>query len=501
MDLNFQNINWVGNIYQKFEAVCQEVDDIVGQDAVKYLENHVQNVGDNVKKFYSGVVNDLLPFPTLAGSKYESHSVDLTNNTGFSAPGHKDNNNKRDEENPINNFIKPLQNSNAIDINNNQQAGVPIKQNLVNEVSVETCYDSPEVGDSYITQEEVGDDSSETSGADKKENLHTSIEEVAVEPVPKHMDLISVREKGSLEFPIHSESNSDSLDSGCEVLIRTKDNVDVNAGQNSCLIVEEIAMNSSTSQVSSSQSLDEEESIKVSLFSESSDVVYEATHCILDEVSPNDSVSCESPVTKTEPLCFKSTLVSDSLYSKPLRSYSFEIECCQNNSGDASLCISDSSVVHLCCESSPHVAGNVMESLDGFGFSGYCQSMGSDDKSLASSIESILEDIQLNDDPKLEESCDLKLEQSCVFVDDSELYAVSSRAQKLRSYKKRIKDAFASKKRLAKEYEQLAIWYGDTDIEPSQGSSQILLPFGSRKYMDSKNLQVQQDSETEWELL
>ncbi|XP_020224508.1 uncharacterized protein LOC109806497 isoform X2 [Cajanus cajan] len=463
MDLNFQNINWVGNIYQKFEAVCQEVDDIVSQDAVKYLENHVQNVGDNVKKFYSGVVNDLLPFPTLAGSKYESHSVDLTNNTGFSAPGHKDNNNKRDEENPINNFIKPLQNSNAIDINNNQQAGVPIKQNLVNEVSVETCYDSPEVGDSYITQEEVGDDSSETSGADKKENLHTSIEEVAVEPVPKHMDLISVREKGSLEFPIHSESNSDSLDSGCEVLIRTKDNVDVNAGQNSCLIVEEISMNSSTSQLSSSQSLDEEESIKVSLFSESSDVVYEATHCILDEVSPNDSVSCESPVTKTEPLCFKSTLASDSLYSKPLRSYSFEIECCQNNS----------------------------------------------DKSLASSIESILEDIQLNDDPKLEESCDLKLEescdlkleQSCVFVDDSELYAVSSRAQKLRSYKKRIKDAFASKKRLAKEYEQLAIWYGDTDIEPSQGSSQILLPFGSRKYMDSKNLQVQQASETEWELL
>lgn len=49
------------------------------------------------------------------------------------------------------------------------------------------------------------------------------------------------------------------------------------------------------------------------------------------------------------------------------------------------------------------------------------------DKSLFSSVESSLEDIDLNDDPKLEENC--------VFVDDSELYAVSCRAQKLRSYK------------------------------------------------------------------
>lgn len=49
------------------------------------------------------------------------------------------------------------------------------------------------------------------------------------------------------------------------------------------------------------------------------------------------------------------------------------------------------------------------------------------DESLVNSIESSLEDIQLNDDAKLEESC--------VFVDDSELYAVSCRTQKLRSYK------------------------------------------------------------------
>ncbi|TKY66445.1 suppressor protein SRP40 [Spatholobus suberectus] len=494
MDLRIQRINWVGNIYQKFEAVCQEVDDIVGQDAVKYLENQVQNVGDSVKKFYSGVVHELLPFPNLASSKYEPHSVALTNNIGFSAEsvaGHKDNNEKRDEENPINNFIKSLQDSNAIDIANNQQAGVPIKHNLANQVSDETCSDSLEVEDSYITQEEVGDDSRETSVAEE-ENLCTIIEEVAVESVPKPMNMISITEKEPFEFPIHSESYSGSSDSGCGVSIRTKDNIDVNVEQNSCLVVEENAINSSTSQVLSSQSLEEEESIKVSLLSESSDVD-ENTHGILAEVSPDAYVSSKRPLTKTEPLCFESSLTSDSLYSKSLGSHSFEIESCKNNSGDATLCISDSSTIHLCCESSPHVAGRVMESHDGLVFSGYCQSMESNDKSLVSSIESSLEDIQLNDDPKLEESC--------VFVDDSELYAVSCRAQKLRSYKKRIQDAFASKKRLAKEYEQLAIWYGDTDIEPNQGFSQTLLPFSSRTYMDSKNVQVQHASETEWELL
>lgn len=492
MDLKIQHIKWVGNIYQKFEAVCQEVDDIVGQDAVKYLENQVQNVGDSVKKFYSGVVHELLPFPTSADSKCESHSVALTNNIGFpveSVVGHKDNNKKRDEENPTNNVIKSLQESNAIDIANNQQVGVPIKHKLIDE----TCSDSLEVEDSYITQEEVGDDSRETSGA-KKEKLNTSIEEVSVESVPKSMNLMSLREKESLEFPIHSESYSDSSDSGCEDSIAKKDNIDVTVEQNSCLVVEKNAMNSSTSEVLSSQSLDGEESIKVSLFSESSDAVDEDTHDILAEVSPDASVSSERPIiTMTEPLCSRNFITSDSLYSKSLGSYPLEIESCKNNSGDATLCISDSSMMHICCESSPHVARQIMESQDGLAFSGYCQSLESNDKSLFSSVESSLEDIDLNDDPKLEENC--------VFVDDSELYAVSCRAQKLRSYKKRILDAFSSKKRLSKEYEQLAIWYGDTDIEPKQGFSQTSLPFISRTYMDSKNVQVQRASETEWELL
>lgn len=52
--------SWVGNIYHKFEAVCQEVDEFVTKDTVKYVENQVQTVGANMKKLYSGVVQDFL---------------------------------------------------------------------------------------------------------------------------------------------------------------------------------------------------------------------------------------------------------------------------------------------------------------------------------------------------------------------------------------------------------------------------------------------------------
>ncbi|XP_047174055.1 uncharacterized protein LOC124841768 isoform X3 [Vigna umbellata] len=642
MDLRLNRNKWVGNIYQKFEAVCHEVDDIVCQDAKTYLENQVQNVGDSVKKFYSGVVHDLLPLNSLVSSQYEDHLlVAETNNIDFSVDSVcKDNNKKRDEENPINHYYVALMNSNAIDIADHKQHGVPVndgwgsfslelegscitkeevgadysgtseskKENFhisfeeasigiadynqdgvpvnniltnqesdescsvslelenscitqeevgldsrgtseserenfhtcfeefaaesdpkpmnlmsvgekeslefpirsesscdtfdsgwevsiktkvnidenagknscliadenvmnsspsqvwsphsldeeipinyfssalrdtnaiyiadiqkvgvhtrnVNQVSDESCKVSLEVEDSYIPQEEVGDESRGTS-VSSKENIHTGSEVVALESVPKPLNMISVGEKDSLEFPIHREPCFDSFDSGSKISIRTKDNRDVNPRQNSCLIVEENARNSSTSQVLSSQSLDEEESTNVSLFRESSNA-NQNTHGILAEVSPDVSVPSERPMTRTEPSCFSSSLTSGSLYSKSHGRYSFENESCKRNPGDASPCISDSFVLPVCCESSTHPAGQVMGPQSGLLFSGFCQSMGSKDKSLVISLESCTEVIQLNDD-------DPKLEKSCVNVVDSELHAVACRTRKLRSYK------------------------------------------------------------------
>lgn len=52
-----------------------------------------------------------------------------------------------------------------------------------------------------------------------------------------------------------------------------------------------------------------------------------------------------------------------------------------------------------------------------------------------------------------------------------------------------------------KEYEQLAIWYGDVDMGSSKDGSQPLLTATPAKSLDSKNLQLELSYDTEWELL
>lgn len=52
-----------------------------------------------------------------------------------------------------------------------------------------------------------------------------------------------------------------------------------------------------------------------------------------------------------------------------------------------------------------------------------------------------------------------------------------------------------------KEYEQLAIWYGDVDMGSSKDGSQPLLTSTPAKSLNSKNLQLELSYDTEWELL
>lgn len=63
---------------------------------------------------------------------------------------------------------------------------------------------------------------------------------------------------------------------------------------------------------------------------------------------------------------------------------------------------------------------------------------------------------------------------------------------------KRIREFFGGKKRVVKEYEQLGIWFGDADMDNSEGTSPTLKPLRFRTSLDSKNLEA---SETEWEML
>ncbi|CAN4097042.1 unnamed protein product [Withania somnifera] len=59
--MDMKGISWVGDIYQKFEAMCLEMEEAMYQDTARYVENQVQTVGASVKRFYSDVMIDLHP--------------------------------------------------------------------------------------------------------------------------------------------------------------------------------------------------------------------------------------------------------------------------------------------------------------------------------------------------------------------------------------------------------------------------------------------------------
>uniref|UniRef100_A0A9I9DLA6 Uncharacterized protein n=1 Tax=Cucumis melo TaxID=3656 RepID=A0A9I9DLA6_CUCME len=67
--MDVKGIAWVGRLYEKFETMCLEVEDIICQDTVKYVENQVEVVGASVKRFYSDVMQDFLPPSELSDEK------------------------------------------------------------------------------------------------------------------------------------------------------------------------------------------------------------------------------------------------------------------------------------------------------------------------------------------------------------------------------------------------------------------------------------------------
>lgn len=74
--MDLKGITWMGHVYQKFEDMCLEVEEVMFQDTVKYVENQVQTVGASVKKLYSevmqDVMNDFPPSCTMDTMKGES---------------------------------------------------------------------------------------------------------------------------------------------------------------------------------------------------------------------------------------------------------------------------------------------------------------------------------------------------------------------------------------------------------------------------------------------
>ncbi|TYJ39153.1 hypothetical protein E1A91_A04G047000v1 [Gossypium mustelinum] len=116
-------------------------------------------------------------------------------------------------------------------------------------------------------------------------------------------------------------------------------------------------------------------------------------------------------------------------------------------------------------------------------------------------IDDPTDDINISSMETIELYDEVKLEDSCHIPDVTALNAVSHIMNKHKSYKKRIKDALTSKKRLVKEYEQLAIWFGDADMGSDHNHFQTPRPSSSTATSKSKNTQTELVCESDWELL
>ncbi|KAI6687224.1 hypothetical protein NL676_024052 [Syzygium grande] len=97
---------------------------------------------------------------------------------------------------------------------------------------------------------------------------------------------------------------------------------------------------------------------------------------------------------------------------------------------------------------------------------------------------------------------EVKLEESLVTLDSRELYALSLRIQRLRSFKKKIMDTFAPRQRTVKEYEQLGIWYEDSQIESkfNREIEHTTSPSAISAFSDRQSSQEHQ-IDSDWELL
>ncbi|XP_048130107.1 uncharacterized protein LOC115755052 isoform X2 [Rhodamnia argentea] len=97
---------------------------------------------------------------------------------------------------------------------------------------------------------------------------------------------------------------------------------------------------------------------------------------------------------------------------------------------------------------------------------------------------------------------EVKLEESCVALDSRELYALSLRIQRIRSFKKKIMDTFAPRQRTVKEYEQLGIWYEDSQIESelNREIEHTTSPRAISAFSDCQSSQEHQ-IDADWELL
>ncbi|KAM7503947.1 hypothetical protein LguiB_002851 [Lonicera macranthoides] len=457
MDLKFKGKTWAGNIFHKFEAMYEEVDDFVSQETVKYVENQVQTVGKSVQKFCSGVVQDLLP-PFLDPVKHEAQAMPQKQNDAIgtqtrSMIGFEEKSVDIDtKQSPMEwdpfDFLDPV-----------EQVISPPTQDPVNETNSEV--------------------SSEQDGEASLYNNDTDVELIAKEEQHLSEDLSTPEYKILSDASSFSESVEENYCDGILDKIsstRLLDGDGIRSSQKEGELCTTLGSSKFGSPVST-ESYNVSENSNANLPLKAEKISYD----------PNDGkgyfpdLSNALPSSESFPTVPCDTMVRDIGLAFSSSSFSLESNYTSTND-EVAAALGSSGIKHEhCCKGAQLEA--FISPLN----------IGPLDDSRVYIADPCMKGIDFSDK--------VKLDDSCVIVDSESLCAASYRARKLTSYKKIIQDAFASRKRLTKEYKQLAIWYGDIDMESTKCPKENTAPSYAVMPSESQKPPTQDSYDSEWELL
>ncbi|KAK8358828.1 hypothetical protein V6Z12_A04G050100 [Gossypium hirsutum] len=558
MDSRFKGIGWVGGIYQKFETLCHEMDNIVNQDTVKYVENQAQSVGKSMKRFYSDVMLPLkhdakgvaLKRSTTIGTSFESKvaevdpiekqpdhaSNELFRSVQLSIPASVDafDGAESDKMSPLVSDVMKITSSDVSREENGirkmaSRSDVPelISQSedkfidmelqspkretrvsdntTVDEVNKqlecefgEICLvDQPGnlnsvdslLGKQYVTSEQVAGFLNDTKPEVNPEE-HATMEKHSATMVSGLLSPFEKESSGSSmlskfidcnekEMPFEAEvppstsvqdvrkpSASDVSESTFPVQGDQNERKDKNdsAGVSDC--VSDASGDVTSYKMTSSGIRSEEVMAEVGVVSSCGSVLKEFYFPEKNslEHSPAKALISHDPINVAE-LAVPISSGNDLSMASP------ENDAYRTANSPKSL---------------TEISGN--KNVYFGGEPAQIQALSS---SNIGPIDDPTDDINISSMETIELYDEVKLEDSCHIPDVTALNAVSHIMNKHKSYKKRIKDALTSKKRLVKEYEQLAIWFGDADMGSDHNHFQTPRPSSSTATSKSKNTQTE----------
>ncbi|XP_040986504.1 uncharacterized protein LOC121234585 isoform X3 [Juglans microcarpa x Juglans regia] len=458
MDLKHKGITWVGNFFQKLEAVCQEVDDIVNKDVLPPLVDPVKCQAQVVALKSNDAISTYLK--AMMGD--EENHVDVIKQSHV-------------EPNADDHLMKQLPDTSS-------------KLCLVNQNIPPTSVDCLEVEETVSSLQEIDDIMTD-------ENPNVSAEENATEDsVTEVLELFSLNDKEpfgasfSCEFGESNHQNAFGVVAEVppassfhcvEFQSPPKMGTVTDCHEEVSQSVSDVSSMNTSSVSAFSVISDEKTIVEMKLVCSGSSLPVES--CSLSGKSPDNSLYAASCDNHGDCICHSSSKLPSSAPAPVIP--------CKENADKLG---HDSSSSILLSESIEEDTSSIKEIQESSGnrHIHFWESAQGPPYDLNNDInDSSMETVKLCDE--------VKLDESCVIVEPSELYAVSRRVRKLRSYRKKIQDAFASKKRLAEEYEQLAVWYGDVDMGSSKDSLQSI----PAAPLDLKNLPIQQACDSDWEFL